>query len=108
MWVVMAYGGYSRRWAIKSNLFGFEHTILMITHSLSFWILIDMYNEEATEVETKMYMMKFYKLFYLCGGIWSLEDIRITTFIKTPLFFVVTWKLLDNVLHGEPEHELNF
>ena len=46
LWVAGSQLNIFGRLAVRSNFFGFSHTILILIHGLNFWLIIDLYYDE--------------------------------------------------------------
>lgn len=79
---------------MRSNFFGFSHTILVMIHGLSFWLLIDLYHEECIRDQYTAGFLSYFQYFFVCGGVWSSEDFRITLLVKCPIYCIISYKVL--------------
>jgi hypothetical protein len=60
--------------------------IIMVTYFLDHW--------EDDKIKLKNYI-EINNYYYLLSGFWSLEDFRMTFFLKSPIFFVINLILIS-------------
>ena len=53
---------------------------------------VDLWNEEPLKLKSFIEMNNY---IYICSGFWSLEDVRLTFFVKGPIFFIFNLALIN-------------
>jgi hypothetical protein len=87
----MARTKLTERMAIRTKVFGATATILVIFSGLFKLCTVRYYPEEMKENKRTINWLQLYHFFYMSSALWSIEDFRITLFVKSPAFVLINW-----------------